>query len=127
MNIGFDEIDRNGRNGARGEKPPTILLVDDSAENLKVVATLLETEGYDVRTARDGRMAFERAARIMPDLILMDALMPMIDGFETCRHLKADPRLQQIPVIFLTVLNSPKDLRKAFDIGAVDYIIKPVQ
>ena len=130
MSIGLDEIDQPVRQRAasgRGERPPTILLVDGCAENMKVVATLLETEGYDVRTARDGRMAFERAARIMPDLILMDALMPMIDGFETCRHLKADPRLQQIPVIFLTVLNSPGDLRKAFDIGAVDYIIKPVQ
>ena len=130
MSIGLDEIDQPVRQRAasgRGERPPTILLVDGCAENMKVVATLLETEGYDVRTARDGRMALKRAARIMPDLILMDALMPMIDGFETCRHFKADPRLQQIPVIFLTVLNSPKDLRKAFDIGAVDYIIKPVQ
>lgn len=130
MNIGLDEIDQQARQGAasgRGARPPTILLVDDSAENLKVVATLLETEGYDIRIARDGRMALERAARIMPDLILMDALMPLIDGFETCRRLKADPRLHQIPVIFLTVLNSPGDLRKAFDIGAVDYIIKPIQ
>ncbi len=130
MSIGLDEIDQPVRQRAasgRGERPPTILLVDGCAENMKVVATLLETEGYDVRTARDGRMALKRAARIMPDLILMDALMPMIDGFETCRHFKADPRLQQIPVIFLTVLNSPGDLRKAFDIGAVDYIIKPVQ
>ena len=84
MSIGLDEIDQPVRQRAasgRGERPPTILLVDGCAENMKVVATLLETEGYDVRTARDGRMALKRAARIMPDLILMDALMPMIDGF----------------------------------------------
>lgn len=102
-------------------------MVDDNSENLQLASEMLVMAGYDVRTARDGPAAIERAARIQPDLIVLDAVMPVVDGFETCRRLKGDAVLGKIPVIFMTVLNAPGDLRKAFEFGAADYLIKPIE
>lgn len=106
---------------------PTILLVDDLPTNLDVVVESLETEGYEVLVAQDGYEALLRATDVMPDLILLDVMMPGIDGFEVCRLLKADERTRDIPVIFMTSLSSLEDKVKGFEAGAVDYITKPLQ
>jgi diguanylate cyclase (GGDEF)-like protein len=105
----------------------TILIVDDTSTNLKVAAEHLQAEGMVVLTARTGEAAIERARLALPDMILLDVQMPGIDGFETCRRLKADPRTRDIPVIFMTVLTAVEDKVKGFAAGGVDYVPKPFQ
>ncbi len=105
----------------------TILIVDDDIVNLKLAVECLDDLGVKLLTARDGRTAIERAHIAQPDLILLDVQMPGIDGFETCRQLKAAPSTQAIPVIFMTALNSIDDKLRGFEVGGVDYIPKPVQ
>jgi putative two-component system response regulator len=102
-----------------------ILIVDDMPENLRVLGEFLRREGYAVRGASSGAAALESAAALMPDLILLDILMPEMDGFEVCRRLKRDDRLRNVPVIFLSALASLNDKVTAFNVGAVDYIAKP--
>jgi diguanylate cyclase (GGDEF)-like protein/PAS domain S-box-containing protein len=109
------------------EKRPTILLVDDSPFNLGVVVGNLEAQGYDVLVAVDGEEALKRVAVTNPDLILLDVMMPGIDGFEVCRRLHANPQTADIPVIFMTSLGGIQDKVKGFEAGAVDYITKPLQ
>jgi two-component system NtrC family sensor kinase len=103
----------------------SILIVDDTEENIDI---LLETLGdiYDVSVATDGESALEILADDHPDLILLDILMPVIDGYEVCRRLKASEQTQNIPVIFLTALSEARDEQKGLDLGAVDYITKPI-
>jgi len=103
----------------------TILIVDDNPANLGVVADYLEY-AFTIFTAMDGADALETAATIMPDLILLDVMMPGIDGFEVCQRLKADPKTQDIPIIFMTALASTDDKIKGFTVGAVDYVTKPI-
>ncbi|MDA8383704.1 MAG: diguanylate cyclase [Betaproteobacteria bacterium] len=103
----------------------SILIVDDSPENLTVLGALLRTD-YTIRVATDG----EKALRIAqsgepPDLILLDIMMPGVNGYEVCRRLKDDPRTESIPVIFLTAMTHERDEVKGFEAGAVDYITKP--
>ena len=107
------------------EKGKRILIVDDAALNLAVVSNWLK-DTYDVKTAPNGELALEIAAASRPDLILLDIVMPVMDGYETCRRLKQDPRLCDIPVIFLTSRNSVEDEEHGFSLGAVDYMLKPV-
>ena len=102
-----------------------ILIVDDTVENLQVLAGILRARGYPLNLARNGRQALEIARQAAPDLILLDIVMPEMDGFAACRELKADPALAEIPVIFLTASNESHDLVKGFELGAVDYITKP--
>jgi Response regulator containing a CheY-like receiver domain and an HD-GYP domain len=102
-----------------------ILVVDDTATNLAIVSDLLK-ETYKVKIATNGERALAVAADRHPDLILLDIMMPVMDGYETCRCLKADPLLRDIPVIFLTAKNSVEDEETGFALGAVDYILKPV-
>lgn len=105
-----------------------ILLVDDNPSNLRVLADYLEGCGFTIRVATNGEITLQRAVRIQPALILLDVMMPPgIDGFETCRRLKADERTKDIPVIFMTALNSTEDKVTGFEVGAVDYITKPIQ
>ncbi|HNT76073.1 MAG TPA: response regulator [Anaerolineae bacterium] len=104
----------------------TILIADDNPANLGVVADYLEY-AFNIFTAMDGADALEIADTVMPDLILLDVQMPEIDGFEVCRRLKADERLQEIPVIFMTALSSIEDKIQGFTAGAVDYVTKPIQ
>jgi PAS domain S-box-containing protein len=104
-----------------------VLIVDDNPANLRVVATELERQGYRILVAEDGNEALERAGRVAPDLILLDVMMPGINGFEVCRRLKAQTATRTIPVIFMTVLTDMKDKLAAFEAGAVDYVIKPLQ
>ena len=105
-----------------------ILIVDDNASNLSVLSDYLEDQGFTTRIATNGEITLQRAQRIQPVLILLDVMMPPgIDGFETCRRLKADDKTQNIPVIFMTALTSTEDKVKGFEVGGVDYITKPIQ
>jgi diguanylate cyclase (GGDEF)-like protein/PAS domain S-box-containing protein len=105
----------------------TILLVDDSAANLGVVVENLESHGYDVLVALDGEEALQRLEVVVPDLILLDVMMPGMNGFEVCEQLKAQNRTRDIPVIFMTSLSGTDDKVKGFAVGGVDYITKPLQ
>ncbi|WP_416671909.1 EAL domain-containing response regulator [Egbenema bharatensis] len=105
----------------------TILVVDDTPENLQLLATTLTEQGYEVRGVVSGAMALRVARSVVPDLILLDILMPEMDGYEVCRILKTDERTCEIPVIFLTALVEVLDKVKAFAVGGVDYIVKPFQ
>jgi two-component system, sensor histidine kinase and response regulator len=102
-----------------------VLVVDDVSKNLQVVGTMLRNEGYHVMPATSGPQAIERAHAQPPDLILLDLMMPEMDGLEVCQRLKAEPLTRQIPVIFLTASNEMEHLMKGFEAGAVDYITKP--
>ncbi|MGB3294741.1 MAG: response regulator [Phormidesmis sp.] len=102
-----------------------ILVVDDLLENLRLLATLLMEAGYEVRRSPDGALALRNVPRFQPDLILLDIMMPDMDGYEVCRRLKADAQTKDIPVIFLSALDLTFDKVKAFEVGAVDYIHKP--
>lgn len=104
-----------------------ILIVDDNQTNLDVLFELLKNYGFKVLVAQDGESAIEQIQYIHPDLILLDIMMPGIDGFETCRRLKADPPTQDIPIIFMSALSDTVDKVKGFQTGAVDYITKPFQ
>jgi PAS domain S-box-containing protein len=109
------------------ECKPTILIVDDTPANLGVLFELLSTAGFDVLVAEDGASAVERAAYAQPALILLDILMPDMDGFATCSALKARPETREMPVIFMTALTETAEKVKGFRLGAVDYITKPFQ
>ena len=102
-----------------------ILVVDDVSKNLQVVGTMLRNEGYHVMPATSGMQALERAQAQPPDLILLDLMMPEMDGLEVCKRLKANASMRQIPVIFLTASNEMEHLVSGFEAGAVDYITKP--
>jgi signal transduction histidine kinase len=106
-------------------KGSCVLVVDDIAKNLQVVGTMLRNAGYVIMPATSGAKALEGVQLQLPDLILLDLMMPDMDGLEVCRRLKADPLTQAIPVIFLTASNEMEHLVKGFGIGAVDYITKP--
>jgi class 3 adenylate cyclase/DNA-binding response OmpR family regulator len=105
----------------------TILIVDDIPVNLEVLLNVLNAHGFEVLVAVDGESAIEQIAYAQPDIILLDVMMPGIDGFETCRRLKADETTSHIPVIFMTALTDTVDKVTGFEIGAVDYITKPLQ
>jgi two-component system, sensor histidine kinase and response regulator len=102
-----------------------VLVVDDVSKNLQVVGTMLRKENYRVVPATSGTQALERVRAEAPDLVLLDLMMPEMDGLEVCRRLKADPLTQRIPVIFLTASNEMEHLVQGFEMGAVDYITKP--
>jgi len=102
-----------------------ILLVDDTPANLAVLSAALEPEGYEILVAPDGATALILAAKAAPDLILLDILMPRIDGLETCRLLKQDENTHDIPVIFITARGEMESLVEGFGAGAVDYVVKP--
>jgi two-component system sensor kinase FixL len=105
----------------------TILIIDDNPANLGVLAKYLEESGFEVLVARNGKTGFEKARFVHPDLILLDIVMPGIDGFETCRRLKATENTKDIPVMFMTALTETEHKIKGFQVGAVDYITKPFQ
>ncbi|OCQ99878.1 hybrid sensor histidine kinase/response regulator [Nostoc sp. MBR 210] len=108
-------------------KPMHILLVDDNPNNLKVLSEAIKGCGWKALMATDGESAIEQTEYAHPDLILLDVMMPGLDGFETCRRLKANNITQNIPVIFMTALSDATDKVKGLEIGAVDYITKPFQ
>lgn len=104
-----------------------ILVVDDTPANLAVTSEVLTDAGFEVAIAKDGERAIKQAERNLPNLILLDIMMPGIDGFETCRRLKASPITQEIPIIFMTALSDTTDKVMGFNLGGVDYITKPFQ
>lgn len=104
-----------------------ILIVDDTPTNLAVLSEALTGANYQVAVALDGETALEQVGYKAPHLILLDVMMPGIDGFETCRQLKANPETAQIPIIFMTALSDTVDKVKGLNLGAVDYITKPFQ
>ena len=105
----------------------TILLVDDSPVNLGLVVENLELQGYEVLVAQDGEEALQRAEATLPDIILLDVMMPGMDGFEVCQRLKENERTRDTPVIFMTSLNRLEDKMEGFAAGGVDYVTKPLQ
>ena len=103
-----------------------ILVVDDTPANVRMLETLLRRDGYEVVVARDGEEALSAARETQPDLILLDIMMPKIDGIEVCRRLKADPALGFTPIIMVTAMADAKDLVAGFEAGGDDYLTKPV-
>jgi signal transduction histidine kinase len=106
--------------------PTTILTVDDQPANLRLLIDSLEQRGLHVVVAQSGQEGIDRAEFVHPDLILLDVQMEGLDGFETCRRLKANPRTREIPVIFMTVVSDTRDKLAGFAAGGVDYVTKPI-
>jgi PAS domain S-box-containing protein len=106
-------------------RPALIMMVDDTPANLSVLSDLLSARGFKI--AEDGESALEQLQYVQPDLILLDVLMPHLDGFTTCQRLKERPETRDVPVIFMTALTDTVEKVKGFELGAVDYITKPFQ
>ncbi len=106
-------------------KNAKVLMVDDMPANIDVLRKVLIEEGYQLFFANSGEKAIKIANRALPDLILLDVMMPKVDGFETCRRLQQNEATQEIPIIFLTAKNQAEDIKEGFKLGAVDYIVKP--
>ena len=104
-----------------------ILVVDDTPENLRLLAGILSEKGYQVRPVPNGKLALSAAQKMPPDLVLLDIMMPEMDGYEVCRWLKDSEVTKDIPVIFISAINDVMDKVKAFEVGGVDFITKPFQ
>ncbi|HNT76806.1 MAG TPA: response regulator [Anaerolineae bacterium] len=104
----------------------TILIIDDNPTNLSVLTSFLECYDFEILVATDGEDGLAIAQKVRPDLVLLDIVMPGMDGYEVCRRLKSNPRTQEIPVIFITSIVSTEDKVKGFEAGAIDYLTKPV-
>jgi DNA-binding response OmpR family regulator/DNA-binding CsgD family transcriptional regulator len=115
----FDRLDRS--------RTDLVLIVDDVPDNLSLLHDSLDEAGYTVLVATHGEAALQRAQQAMPDVILLDAIMPGMDGFEVARRLKAQPETAHIPVIFMTGLSETEHVVAAFDAGGVDYVVKPIR
>src|SRR5690242_5715060 len=107
-------------------EPPLIPAVDDTPQNLNVIRRRSQTHGYEVATAGDGEEALARVGELEPDLILLDVMMPKLDGIEVVRRLKADPEHRHIPVILVTAKSDPCDVIEGLDAGGDDYLTKPI-
>jgi len=103
----------------------TILIVDDNPNNVQLLNAVMSMRGFDVMVAKNGLQALEIVKNELPDLILLDIMMPVMDGFEACRKLKECPETKNIPIIFLTAKSHIDDIMKGFELGGVDYITKP--
>lgn len=113
-------------NDAVSTRRDTVLVVDDAPDSLGFLTETLDAEGYTVLIATDGDSALHLVAQITPDLVLLDAVMPGISGFDTCRRLKQNPALQHLPVVFMTGLSETEHVVKGFAAGGVDYVTKPI-
>ena len=109
------------------EEPSVVLIVDDNPQNLQVLGNLLRKDGYKVAAAQNGALALDFVRKRQPACILLDIMMPAMDGIETCRRLKAEETTKDIPVLFITGLTDTRNKIEAFEIGGVDYITKPFQ
>ncbi|MBF0302625.1 MAG: diguanylate cyclase [Desulfamplus sp.] len=121
-----DTIDKNSQERV-DETPCNILLVDDNPQNLRLLIAILSMRGYKVRPAPSGAIALESALSTPPDIILLDIMMPEMDGYEVCQKLKENELTSSVPVIFISAMDAVADKVKAFEMGAVDYITKPFQ
>lgn len=108
-----------------GNPPFLILVVDDNLQNIQLLASIMEECGYEYVIAMNGHEALESIKVDVPDLILLDVMMPDMDGYEVCKNIKSDGRFQDIPVIFLTSKQDKEDIVKGFNMGGVDYVTKP--
>lgn len=115
----FERLDRS--------RTDVVLIVDDVPDNLSLLHDALDEEGYTVLVATHGEAALQRASQAVPDIILLDAIMPGIDGFEVARRLKAQPETSHIPIIFMTGLSETEHVVAAFEAGSVDYVVKPIR
>ncbi len=106
-------------------RKPLILIVDDVPKNLQVLGTFLRRKGFRVSLHTEGARALEMVHTVQPDLVLLDIMMPNMNGFEVCQKLKESPLTRDVPIIFLTAKTSEEDLVKGFETGAVDYVTKP--
>ena len=106
--------------------PPLILIVDDNPANVEIFQMRLAANNYEIITASDGEAGLAMARDRLPDLILLDIMMPKMDGIEVCRHLRADPSLPFIPIIMVTAKADSKDVVKGLEAGADEYLTKPV-
>ncbi|MBU0806463.1 MAG: response regulator, partial [Gammaproteobacteria bacterium] len=122
MNALTNPHDHSPNPGERG----VILIVDDTPDNLALLSDALDEVGYMVLVALDGLSALSRIQRRRPDLILLDAMMPGLDGFETCQRVKADANTADIPVLFMTALTDSEHVVKGFAAGGIDYVTKPI-
>jgi two-component system, sensor histidine kinase and response regulator len=104
---------------------PHILIVDDNVKNLQVTSNVLKDSGYRISVAQDGVSALKQMDLIIPNLVLLDVMMPEMDGYEVCRRIKSDNRISDVPVIFLTAKNQPSEVLEGFKAGGVDYVLKP--
>jgi signal transduction histidine kinase len=109
------------------EDVPNVIVVDDTPANLQLLTGMLKERGYKVRPVPSGKLALQAAKNDPPDLILLDIMMPEMDGYEVCERLKADEKLREIPIIFISALNETMDKVRAFGVGGVDYVTKPFQ
>ncbi|HEY9646184.1 MAG TPA: EAL domain-containing protein [Chroococcidiopsis sp.] len=109
------------------DRIPEILIADDTLDSLRLLSNALSGQGYDVRSVTSGMLAIASVQAALPDLILLDIKMPDLSGYEVCQRLKADPKTQEIPIIFISALNETFDKVAAFQAGGVDYITKPFQ
>ncbi len=107
------------------KKEYTIMIVDDQELNLKVMSNLLKISGFNIIVAENGKIAFEKLKNGLPDLILLDVLMPGINGFEICRRLQSSEKTKNIPIIFMTSISESQEKIRGLKLGAVDYIVKP--
>ncbi|MCH8157509.1 MAG: hybrid sensor histidine kinase/response regulator [Nitrospinae bacterium] len=114
-------------NTSSEEIRPRVLLVDDTPENLDILRKALDREGYEISIVSSGELALEVVPKFKPDLILLDIMMPGMDGYETCRQLKKNPRTSDIPIIFITAKIEADDVVQAFQTGGADYVTKPFQ
>ncbi len=114
-----------GRRWAGGMRMPKVLIVDDETHIVKIIAYKLRGAGYDIASAADGVEALEAVRADRPDLILLDIMMPRMDGYETLEHLKGDPATRDIPVFLLTVKSKEADRQRGWQLGCDDYITKP--
>jgi len=102
-----------------------ILLIEDGPVNIQALSAILKEQGYQISVATSGQQGLDLLTRLRPDLILLDVMMPGIDGFETCRRIKASSAWRDIPIIFLTARTETADIVRGFEVGAVDYVAKP--
>jgi len=110
-----------------GHQNGTILIIDDVPANVGALFDFLKGFGFKILVAEDGASGLQKAEYVDPDLILLDVMMPGLDGFETCQRLKANPKTREIPVIFMTALSDTPYTLRGFELGAVDYVTKPIQ
>ena len=121
-------LDREKLDGALDRaNSDVVLIVDDVPDNLSVLHDALDESGYTVLVASSGEAALQRTAQALPDIVLLDAMMPGIDGFEVARRLKASALTSHIPIIFMTGLTETEYLVAALEAGAIDYVTKPIK
>lgn len=106
-------------------KKPLVLIIDDSMKNLQVMGTMLRKIDCEIAVANSGEIGLSITGQVTPDLILLDIMMPVMDGFEVCRRLQENETTRHIPVIFITAKTNVQDVVKGFELGAVDYVMKP--